>query len=216
MNQHEASKQIDAQYQAWLDKPESLESAETFVDFLGDAVGTLRQIEVDQDPTDVSVDSALRITLIAVSLYLKHYDFILRHRNSRHQYALYGGSQYLHSSIQHALNGFTTGTRPIHSIERLGLDDRIEEKLVLSGAVAIRQMIALLNSGWVKNIGTKRREEIRWAVDLYRDKRPIPTAILPVPSESDLPPEIPAVDNFPPAYLNVPQPKKDTEDEKED
>ena len=99
MNQLEASKQIAAQYQAWLDKPESLESAETFVD--------------------------------------------------------------LHSSIQHALNGFTTGTRPIHSIERLGLGDRIEEKLVLSGAVAIRQMIALLNSGWVKNIGTKRREEIR-------------------------------------------------------
>ncbi|MCJ7436015.1 MAG: hypothetical protein MUO77_21260, partial [Anaerolineales bacterium] len=164
MNKYAAAQEIAAQYQAWADKPKSLESAEAFVDFLGDAVGMLRKIEVDQEYVDLDVDSALRIALIAVSLYLKYYEFIFRqHGNKAHQCAFYRGTQYLHSSIQHALNGFTTGTRPIHSIERLGLGDLIEGTLVLNGAVAIRHMAALLNSGWVNNIGAKRMEEICWA-----------------------------------------------------
>jgi hypothetical protein len=221
MNKQEASKQISAQYKAWASREKSRESAETFVDFLGDAVGTLRKIEVDQDLVDLSVDSALRIALIAVSLHLKHYDFIFQSSGRRRRYVIshvifYTGAEYLHSSIQHALDGFITGTRPIHSIERLGLRTVIEENLVLNGAVTISQMVSLFNSGWVTNIGKKRMEEVRWAHDLYRDKRPVPTAILPVQSECDLPFEIPKVDNFLPAYLGVPQPKKDTEDEKED
>lgn len=198
MNKHEASKLIAAQFDGWVElASENNTHDREYVAFLKHTVNLLRQVPQDRKHPDWDTDTALRVALIAVRLYLKHTDFIFGGgpnslQKHSHRKNFLEGTGYLHSTIQHTLDGFYTGIRPVHSIERLGLKNTIEERLTSSGAVCIGSMVLLFNSRrqWVMGVGPKGFEEIAQAHELYNHHYPVPTALLPVESECDLPPEI--------------------------
>jgi hypothetical protein len=155
-----------------------------------DMIAILRAAESEDGQVDLRVDTALRIALISQRMYQMHPvgDHV-------------EGVARVHSQIQFALAGYINRSRPVHSIERLGLKAsatyiNLENRVVSEGLTTVRALVTFLEEGGrFRGLRDKHTERIIRAANLYLSRTPNPLVTLPLESEMDLPDEIEDVDD---------------------